>query len=197
MDEDETGDNHSYSISYSFNEDKQKRERWWSIVPPIRFSDAVGIRKCVTLTVFFLCTILSSFFAMRSTSWSFAMFTGLGLFDGARWPCLHLCGENEPVSVCVCVCVSFSGSMRGIHCLSLRSRLLCSDVRFASVLFFWVESFSKNQMNLFIKSMWTIRLRFRLNRVVLEYRKPRTASFFLVCLIRKWAKMWRSVSWIN
>lgn len=61
--------------------------------------------KCVTLTVFFLCTILSSFFAMRSTSWSFTMFTGLGLFDGARWPCLHLCGKMRP-SLCVSLLVA-------------------------------------------------------------------------------------------
>ncbi len=88
--------------------------------------------------MFFLCTILSSFFAMRSTSWSFTMFAGLGLFNGARWPCLHLCGEMSPS-----LCVAFSGSMRVtlICCLSLRSRMLYSDVRIASESFFSVESF--------------------------------------------------------
>ncbi len=86
--------------------------------------------------MFFLCTILSSFFAMRSTSWSFTMFAGLGLFNGARWPCLHLCGEMSPS-----LCVAFSGSMRGICCLSLRSRMLYRDVRIASESFFSVESF--------------------------------------------------------
>jgi len=68
------------------------------------FFQMLVIKNYVTLTVFFLCTILSSFLAMRSTSWSFAMFTGLGPFDGARWTCLHLCVKMRP-SLCVCVCL--------------------------------------------------------------------------------------------
>lgn len=77
-------------------------------------------RKSVTLTVFFLCTILSSFLAMRSTSWSFTMFKGSRLFDGAY------ARASIYVWKCARLCVSFSGSMRGIHCLSLGSPLLWS-----------------------------------------------------------------------
>lgn len=138
-------------------------------------------RKSVTLTVFFLCTILSSFLAMRSTSWSFTMFKGSRLFDGAY------ARASIYVWKCARLCVSFSGSMRGIHCLSLGSPLLWS--RACGKCSFTGRRGIEPRAHRSVCSLWKAKsLRssqapLRLRATCSDYRLVSDSGFIVICMI--------------
>lgn len=113
-------------ISCLFNEDKQKQTRGWnqqlSLLPVFQMLQ----QMCHTYSVF----LMHHFVQLLCDALHFLVLHHVYRFRAVWWRPMAVppfMWENAPVSLCVSF--SFSGSMRGIHWLSLRSRMLYSDVR--------------------------------------------------------------------